>query len=168
MSTERLEGSDWVWLLTEPKAVLGPYHGKAPSEQSFAAHSFRCDFDWFALAGQFLELPDSPPSSWAHERGFRADAVFEFLEVRRLEIRGRLQADSGDDSIHGWPVGRVGVFSLTEADDVFLAGTAGTPPRKWKRFSYESGPFNLLLEAAFVEVYPGRRARAQYGWKSDA
>ena len=153
----------WSDLIDEPLAVVGPYAGETPPLSSFAPHSFRADFDVFALAGQFLELPANPPGSWNYDGTFRAYALFEF-EAKDLNIAGELPRGNEDDALHGRPVGEVGRCMLRETETAFLTFPDDRRPLYWKHFSLEIPGFRLSLLAGSIRLYLGRRAMQQYGW----
>jgi hypothetical protein len=154
----------WSSLLTEPKAVLGPYAGTAPELNSFVPHSWRCDFDEVSIAGQFLELPLKPPEKWMYSKNHRAYAVFVFSGVRALQSSGLLAADEEDDLMHGEPVGVPGVCELKELAKVSSATAESGNKYSWRSFYLTQSRFSIRLEAQHVTLYVGRQASRQYGW----
>lgn len=80
--------TDWVAFLSGPKAILGPYKGKAPPLATFASHSWRATFDFVSIAGPFMQLPEEVPLSW---------------ETRNKRVRMRCSLS-----------GRFACFTLTE------------------------------------------------------
>ncbi|XLZ67838.1 hypothetical protein ABT364_14855 [Massilia sp. SR12] len=155
--------ADWTALLDEPKAILGPYNGAAPSLAEFAPHAWRTHFNQVAIAGQFVRLPEIVPASWGPSVEARAEVVFEFYDVRLLRVDGILEPDDNDDSLHGLPKGKQGQCSLTTMDDTYIRFEDTGITRPWKRFSFSQPSFSLMLEAGGVSIYCGRRASGQFG-----
>ena len=158
----------WPSLLTEPKAVLGPYSGTAPSLSSFALHSWRSDFSHVSVVGQFLQLPHKPPEKWLYSGTYRVYAVFEFLGTRMLECAGTPTPGEQDDSMHLVPVGVTGICNLEELDEIWFDNPDNGLKVAWRRFSLLQPGFSLRLEAQHVMLYLGRQALRQYGWPSEA
>lgn len=154
----------WTSLLTEPKAVLGPYAGSPPGLNSFAPHSLRSDYNHVALAGQFLDLPPNPPERWRYGDAFRAYAVFEFLGTRNLRCAGVPSRGKEDDSLHFVPVGELADCALKEIDEIWFENPEKGIKLKWRSFSIIQSGFSLHLEAESVTLYVGRQAIRQYGW----
>ncbi|GAB3554079.1 hypothetical protein GCM10027343_41720 [Noviherbaspirillum agri] len=154
----------WADLLVEPKALLGPYQAIPPSLDSFAPHSIRMDFDNVAVAGQFMELPRNPSEKWAYGERFRAYAVFQFAEVRKVQSAGFLKPAAEDDVLHGVPVGELSQCVLEETPDVFMMIPGLDRATHWRRFSIRTSTFSLELEAGTVQLFCGRQAHSQYGW----
>ena len=166
MLKDLADATDWASLLTEPMAVLGPYGKRPPPLSSFAPHSLRQDFNLLALAGQFQDLPEQPPSTWVLDGVAKAYAVFEFHEVKDCSIIGAPQAAQTDDSMHGKPAGERGTPKLEVTDQVFLA----LPNKKlyWKSFTFQSRFLTINLLCSSVSLYVGRQAWRQYGWPQHA
>ena len=158
-----MTSTDWTSLLVEPKAILGPYGGAVPSLATFAPHAWRAHFNHFAIAGQFMQLPERVPASWASPGRARADVVFEFLGVRRLRVEGSLARSREDDSLHGNPCGVKGECSLVALPDVCFENQENGVVLHWRRFSLQQAEFLLSLEAESVMLYCGRRAGSQFG-----
>ncbi len=154
----------WWDLLSEPKALLGPYGGRPPALSSFAPHSMRADFDVVSVAGQFMVLPASPPRSWGEGGQARAHAVFQFLAVRRFECAGLLQPAASDDANHDAPVGRTAEGGLVALPEIFQAGASPSGGVPWRRFTLRQPGFELLIEAGVVLLRVGRQARRSQGW----
>jgi hypothetical protein len=150
--------TDWAALLREPKAILGPYRGKAPPLATFAPHSWSASFDSVAIAGQFMQLPEQVPQSWGISGLARADVVFHFTEVRLLHVDGVLGQSVDDDSLHGNPCGIPGQCSLTATPDAFIDDTERGVFLPWKQFKFVQPAFSFLLEAGDVSTVWGRRA----------
>jgi hypothetical protein len=157
----------WQSLLTEPKAVLGPYCAKAPSLNSFAPHSWRVDFNHVSVAGQFLELPLKPPDKWLYADTYRAYAVFEFSDVRKLEVVGMPNRSEQDDSLHLEAVGIASSCQLEELSEIWLDNPESGVKMAWRRFGLVQTGFSLELEAQHVMIYLGRQAIRQYGWQRE-
>lgn len=155
--------ADWTTFLSEPKAILGPYKGKAPSLASFAPHAWRAQFDHVAIAGQFLHLPEQLPPSWGVPEEARAEVVFEFHDVRLFQVNGVLECGVRDDSLHGLPYGVPGQCSLTAMDEPFIDDAERGLWLPWKQFSFKQPTFSLLLESGDVTIYCGRRVSGQFG-----
>lgn len=158
--------TDWAALLNEPKAILGPYKGKAPPLATFAPHSWTASFDSVEIAGQFTLLPEQVPPSWGNSGQPRADVVFHFNEVRLLHVDGILKRNVDDDSLHGRPSGVTGQCSLTAMPDAFIDDAGHGIFRPWKQFKFEQAAFSISLEAGDVSIVCGVRAsRQQPAWK---
>lgn len=153
--------TDWVALLNEPKAILGPYKGKAPSLATFAPHWWSASFDSVAIAGQFMQLPELVPPSWGNSEQARADVVFRFTTVRLLHVDGVLERSDDDDSLHGKPCGISGQCSLTAMGDAFIDDAGNGIFRPWKQFKFVQPAFTILLEAGDVSIVCGRGASSQ-------
>ena len=153
--------TDWAALLNEPKAILGPYKGKAPPLATFAPHSWSASSDSVAIAGQFMQLPEQIPSSWGNSQQVRADVVFHFTAVRLLHVDGVLEQSVNDDSLHGKPCGISGECSLTAMLDAFIDDVGHGVYRPWKQFKFVQPAFSVLLEAGDVSLVCGRRASSQ-------
>lgn len=162
------ENKDWASLLTEPMSVLGAYKGKAPSLSSFAPHSLRFDHEVLALAGQFMELPQTPPPSWGQGTNVKAYAVFEFHEIKNCTVSGSPKPGRDDDSMHGRPVGETGACSLSDTDEVYLTIPESNKQLYWKSFAFQSESLQISLLAGSVSLYVGRQAWRQYGWSQRA
>jgi hypothetical protein len=161
--TSTVSSIHWADLLVEPKAITGPYGGSAPALSTFSPHSWRAHFDHVAIAGQFLILPDTLPTSWGPREKARAEVVFEFHEVRFLQTQGVLERGIDDDSLHGNPCGVTGVCSLTDVPEPYLTDSKGEVISFWKRFEFTQDSFSIRIEAGNVYIYCGRRASAQFG-----
>lgn len=155
--------TDWTALLDEPKAILGPYNGIAPSLSEFAPHAWRTQFNEVAIAGQFVRLPEKVPASWGAPEDARAEVVFEFYEVRLLQVDGVLAHGVDDDSMHGLPYGQLGQCTLTATTDTYIEISESGLSLPWKQFSFVQPEFSLLLEAGGVRIYCGRRVSGQFG-----
>lgn len=149
--------SSWPNLLVEPKAILGPYQSVAPSLASFAPHSVRIDFDNVSVAGQFFDLPKTPSEKWRYGEKVRAYAVFQFVEVGKLQMKGLLTRALGDGALHGEPEGQVGKCALEAIQDQ-------NSTIEKRKFVIETSTFNLEVEASYVYLYCGRQAFSQHGW----
>lgn len=164
MKQAQMSKNSWTELLVEPKAILGPYQAVPPSLHSFAPHSIRMDFGNVAVAGQFMELPSNPPEKWIYGERFRSYAVFQFAEIRKVQVDGFLTPAEEDDMLHGVPVGELGECVLEETSDIFMMIPNLGRPTHWRRFSIRTSTFNLELEAGIVQLFCGRKAHSQYGW----
>lgn len=153
----------WVSLLVEPKAILGPYGGEAPSLDSFAPHAWRAHFNHVAIAGHFMQLPTKLPESWGLAGRARADVVFEFSDVRCLRVEGVLPRSEEDDSMHGLPCGITGRCVLEALSDSYLENPETGLVVPWKRFTFRQAEFFVSLEAGSAMLYSGRRASSQFG-----
>lgn len=153
--------TDWVALLNEPMAILGPYKGKPPSLATFSPYSWSASFDSVGIAGQFMQLPEQGPPSWRNSEQARADAVFRFTTVRLLHVDGVLEQSDDDDSLHGKPCGVSGHCSLTSMDDAFIDDEGHGIFRPWKQFKFVQPAFTILLEAGDVSIVWGRQASRQ-------
>ncbi len=158
-----MTSSNWVKLLDEPKAITGPYGGSVPSLSSFAPHAWRAHFDHVAVAGQFLSLPANVPPSWGTPGNARADVVFEFYDVRSLQVEGVLERGNDDDTLHGNPCGVSGIGSLIEMPEAYLKNALGEVLQHWKRFEFTQASFSIRIEAGNVAIYSGRRASGHFG-----
>jgi len=158
-----MKPSDWPVLLDEPKAILGPYNGNAPSLAEFAPHAWRAQFNEVAIAGQFVRLPEKVPASWGAPEEARAEVVFEFYDVRLLRVDGVLACGIDNDSMHGLPYGELGKCSLSATTDTYIEIVEKGISRPWKQFSFVQPAFSLLLEAGGVNIYCGRRVSGQFG-----
>jgi hypothetical protein len=147
---------NWTEMLVEPKAILAPYQLLPPSLASFAPHFVRMNFDDFSVEGQFLELPKAPPEKWRYGDRFRAYAVFQFGETRVAQMNGFLKRTFIDDALHGVPEG--------EAGDCKLELELGSGELRRRKFVMRTSTFYLELDAAFVQLYLGRKAHGQHGW----
>lgn len=153
----------WTESLVEPKAITGPYGGSAPSLATFSPHSWRAHFDHVAIAGQFLSLPENVPTSLGPPSTARAEVVFEFHEVRLLQVQGLLERGVDDDTLHGNPCGVTGACSLIDMPEPYLRDAHGKVLSFWKRFDFTQGTFSIRLEAGYVSIYCVRRASGQFG-----
>lgn len=153
--------TDWVALLNEPMAILGPYKGKPPPLATFSPHSWSASFDSVGIAGQFMQLPEQVPPSWRNSEPARADAVFRFTTVRLFHVDGVLEQSNDDDSLHGKPCGVSGQCSLTAMDDAFIDDVGHGIFRPWKQFKFVQPAFTMLLEAGDVSIVWGRQASRQ-------
>lgn len=153
---------EWTSLLTEPKAVLGPYGGSPPPLSTFAPHAWRAQFDQLAIPGQFTQLPVNEPTSWGEPGNARADVVFEFSCTRLLRVDGFLKASESDDSLHGAPCGLPGDCSLIALPDFYLFDEERSIAIPWKRFEFQQSNFSIVLEAGHVRAYCGQRAVGQF------
>ncbi|MBQ5940468.1 hypothetical protein [Massilia sp. AB1] len=154
---------DWTALLVEPKAILGPYKGKAPPLSTFAPYAWRAQFDDVAIAGQFMQLPEQVPPSWGSRDSARAEVVFEFHDVRLFRVDGVLERSDEDDSLHGMPCGMPGQCSIEAAPEAYIDDAERGIFIPWKQFSFTQKSFSLLVEAGHVSIYCGRRASGQFG-----
>ena len=152
----------WHLLLSQPMAILGPYKEGPPSLSSFAPHAVRIENDRIVVAGQFLELPISPPESWFYGDRIRAYAVFDLVETRHIEVKGSPPLGLEDDSLHGVPVGQPATCSLIELSETFLEIPGTHKQIKWRKFHIASDQFSLQVEAGCVALYCGRQAPRQY------
>lgn len=155
--------TNWSALLHEPKSILGPYQGKAPPLNTFAPHAWRAQFDHVAIAGQFMLLPEQVPSSWGSPEQARAEVVIEFHDVRVLRVDGVLERSVKDDSLHNEPHGMPGQCSLTAIPEPYLKLAAAGITHPWKQFKFVQPAFSIFLEAHYVSLHCGRRARGQFG-----
>lgn len=153
--------TDWVAFLSEPKAILGPYKGKAPPLATFAPHLWSASFDFVSIAGQFMQLPEEVPISWGNSEQARADAVFRFGTVRLLHVDGVLEQGDEDDSLHGRPCGISGQCSLTAMSNMFIDDVEHGIFRPWMQFKFTQPAFTILLEAGDVSIICGQRASSQ-------
>ncbi|WP_374582984.1 hypothetical protein [Pseudoduganella sp.] len=155
--------TEWTALLDEPKSILGPYNGTAPSLSAFAPHAWRAHFNQVAIAGQFLHMPNVVPASWGPREEARAEVVFEFYDVRLLRVDGTLERDDNDDSMHGMPKGKLGQCTLTAMSDAYIRFAETGVTRPWKQFSFSQPSFSLSIEAGGIRIYCGRRVSGQFG-----
>jgi hypothetical protein len=155
--------TEWATLLSEPKAILGAYKGKAPSLATFAPHAWRAQFGEIAIAGQFMQLPEQIPSSWGVGEEARAEVVFEFHDVRLFQVDGVLEYGIKDDSLHGLPCGVPGQCSMIARHDAYIDDVERNIYIPWKRFSFTQSGFSLVVESGSVLIYCGRSVSAQFG-----
>lgn len=146
--------------------MLEPYKGDAPRLSSFAPHGVRVQMDHVAIAGQFMDLPMSPPKSWRRGDLIAAYAVFEFLPIRRFEQTGTFTPSAGDDSIHLRPAGVPGSCNLAAIPEVFVALSNSRQSIPWKRFEFDAPNIHVVVEAGAVLLHVGRRAWNQWGWRN--
>jgi hypothetical protein len=158
----------WWELLTEPKALLGPYGGRPPELGSFAPHALRADLDEISVAGQFMQLPTVLPATWGSGDQARAYAVFQFLGVRRFECEGLLQPSPRDDANHDAPVGQAAECGLVDLAPGPAQGGDRQTAVPWRRFTLRQPGFGLVVEAMAVSLRVGQKAWRSQGWPERA
>lgn len=100
----------------------------------------------------------------AYGERFRAYAVFQFAEVRKVQTAGLLRPSAENDILRGIPVGVQSRCVLEETSDVFMMNPKLDKVTLWRRFSIRTSTFSLDLEAGTVHIFCGRQAQSQYGW----
>ena len=152
--TDHQTPSDWISLLSFPRAILNAYSGKPPPLRGFLLDTVILSGNKARLIGQFGTLPEVALNRWIQNGKPTAPGYIELSEIRKLTISGLPGSGPDDDPMHGYRVGLPVDFQLTATGEVFTSVGFGNQP--WCRLDGVGSGFEFSAEAVDVSIMPGR------------